>query len=1258
MAEYFRKTKLLADTMAAAGRPLASGEFNTYLLAGLGSEYDSLVTSVTTRFDPPSPEELFSHLLTHEARLLQQALALTTSSEITANATSKQASPRGRNGGRGRGFHRGYRGRGRGRFSPQSSPFTEDRPTCQVCFKSGHTALQCYNRFNHAFQAPPPASFTANYSSIPAGPDSYWYPDSAASNHMTHDYTNLSHNPTEYTGEEQVRVGDGSALPIHHTGGSSLSTPSRSLRLSNLLHVPLLTKNLISVRQFCADNSVFFEFHADSFCVKDLRTKELLLRGPTKHGLYVFPSTSTEIGSTSSPQAYVGERTSVPHWHHRLGHPSLQVVRKILHRFQLPVDVHPATSGLCSACCQAKSHTLPFSRSTSPVTRPLQLLFMDVWGPAPMLSRDGFRFYFSIVDVFSRYTWLFPIRFKSDVYSQFIKFQHSVERFFDLRIASVQTDWGGEFRSLHTYLVSQGITHRLSCPHTHQQQGTVERKHRHIVETGLALLTSAALPQFYWADAFQTAVYLINRLPSPVTRRVSPYFLLFHKHPDYTILRIFGTTCYPHLRPYTSHKLDPRSLPCLFLGYSPSHRGYICLHLPTSRVYISRNVVFDESHFPYRQSSAVSSAPTHTSPSTHTALPLALSLSPPHVSSSVSSPSSTEPPVLDSSSSPSVTSSGSSAPHRSFPHDISSTPSPSSAPIVTRSHHNIQCPKVRTDGTIPWPPPRAHVTTTAVPFEPTSVSEALKFSEWRAAMNEEFQALMTTRTWTLVPPSPSQNVLGCKWVFRTKFHSDGSLERRKARLVAKGFHQQVGLDYVETFSPVIKPSTVRLVLSIAVQSGWSLRQLDVQNAFLHGDLQEIVHMAQPTGFIHPDYPHFVCKLNRSLYGLKQAPRAWFSKLSSKLLELGFSASRSDSSLFTFIRPHLQLYFLVYVDDIVITGSDASAIDHLIASLQADFPLKDLGQLHYFLGVEVHHLSNGLLLTQQKYIADLLRRTNMSTAKLVHTPMATTAPLSARDGTAFEDPTLYRSVVGSLQYLSFTRPDLSYAVNRVCQYMHAPRTPHWQAVKRILRYLRFSAHFGLFYSRSSSRVLSAYSDADWAGCPDDRRSTGGSCVFFGSHLITWSSRKQPTIARSSTEAEYKAVANATCELLWVQALLRDLGVSISSPPVLWCDNLGATYLTSNPVMHSRTKHVEVDYHFVRDRVASKSLRVSFLSSKDQLADLFTKPLSVHRFSMLRTSLAVHPLQLGSRGAVRISSAPGQCSSFAAPSSKSSTSADAS
>jgi hypothetical protein len=487
-------------------------------------------------------------------------------------------------------------------------------------------------------------------------------------------------------------------------------------------------------------------------------------------------------------------------------------------------------------------------------------------------------------------------------------------------------------------------------------------------------------------------------------------------------------------------------------------------------------------------------------------------------------------------------------------------------------------------------------------------------------MQEEYDALQRQGTWSLVSPPPSKNIVGFKWVYKLKHNSDGSISRYKARLVAKGFHQQYGVDYAETFSPVVKPPTVRLVISLAVSLNWPLRQLDVRNAFLHGTLQEEVYMQQPPGYVHPDHPNLVCKLHKSLYGLKQAPRAWFESFTSQLLHLGFTASSADSSLFIFHDKHIIAYLLLYVDDIVITSNTPSYLDHLIQSLSSVFELKDLGPLSYFLGLQIHRTSQALYLSQTKYATDLLHKHHMFDTKPAKTPCIPNTRLTLTEGTPLQEPHSYRSLVGALHYLTFTRPDLSFAVHQVCQFMHSPTTTHLTAAKRILRYLRGTLHHGIAFT-PGPMTLSAFTDADWAGDPSDRKSTSGFLVYLGSNPITWSAKKQPTVSRSSTESEYRALAIAAAELCWLRTLLKDLRIYLADTPILWCDNVSALAIASNPVFHARTKHIEVDFHFVRERVLRKDLVVNFVSTQDQLADIFTKSLPTTRFLELQRNLMV-------------------------------------
>ncbi|KAJ0583006.1 putative RNA-directed DNA polymerase [Helianthus annuus] len=488
----------------------------------------------------------------------------------------------------------------------------------------------------------------------------------------------------------------------------------------------------------------------------------------------------------------------------------------------------------------------------------------------------------------------------------------------------------------------------------------------------------------------------------------------------------------------------------------------------------------------------------------------------------------------------------------------------------------------------------------------------------------EFTALQDNETWELVPRPLDRPVIRCMWLFRHKFKSDGSLERYKARLVVNGNSQTVGIDCDETFSPVVKPATIRTVLSLAVSRAWSIHQLDVKNAFLHGELHETVFMHQPPGFYDARFPHHVCRLKKSLYGLKQAPRAWYTRFANFITSKGFRSSTCDQSLFVYQQGSSNIaYLLLYVDDIVLTASNDRLLNNIISTLSREFAMTDLGRLHHFLGIKVSQQKNGIFLSQAQYAKDIIARASMSSCKPCSTPVDLSSKLSATDGALFSDPTLYRSLAGALQYLTFTRPDLSYAVQQVCLFMHEPRDPHFAFMKRIIRYLQGTIDYGIRIVRSASSDLVAYSDADWGGCPDSRRSTSGYCVFLGDNLISWSAKRQPTVSRSSAEAEYRGVANAVAETTWIRNLLFELHTPLTRASVVFCDNVSAVYLSNNPVQHQRTKHIEIDIHFVREKVRLGHIKVLHVPSSMQYADIFTKGLSRELFQSFRSSLSVCP-----------------------------------
>lgn len=340
-----------------------------------------------------------------------------------------------------------------------------------------------------------------------------------------------------------------------------------------------------------------------------------------------------------------------------------------------------------------------------------------------------------------------------------------------------------------------------------------------------------------------------------------------------------------------------------------------------------------------------------------------------------------------------------------------------------------------------------------------------------------------------------------------------------------------------------------------------------------------------------------------------------------MLAATFVPSKADSSLFIRRSGGHLLYVLVYVDDIIITGTDSVAIDRFVKDLDIHFSLKDLGRLNYFLGIEVTSTLHGVSLSQKKYILELLQKASMDKSKASPTPMMTTCRISAHEGTPMEDEHLFRSIVGALQYVVITRPDIAFSVNKVCQYMHKPLDVHFKAVKRILRYLQGTLDYGLQFTRHLKLVLEAYSDASWGSDVDDGRSTSGFCVFLGGNLVSWSSKKQQVVSRSTAEAEYRSLAHVTAEITWIRLLLTELGVTLPSKDLVWCDSSATIAVANNPVMHSKFKHVELDLFFVREKVVDGSLLVGHVSGQDQVADMLTKPLAVGLFDKFRKRLGV-------------------------------------
>ena len=506
--------------------------------------------------------------------------------------------------------------------------------------------------------------------------------------------------------------------------------------------------------------------------------------------------------------------------------------------------------------------------------------------------------------------------------------------------------------------------------------------------------------------------------------------------------------------------------------------------------------------------------------------------------------------------------------------------------------------------------------------EPTKVDEAFLEPEWIQAMQEELHQFELNNVWELVkrPDPRKHNIIGTKWIYRNKQDENGLVVRNKARLVAQGYTQVEGIDFDETFAPVARLEAIRILLAYANHHDITLYQMDVKSAFLNGKLEEEVYVAQPPGFEDPKNPDKVFRLNKALYGLKQAPRAWYDTLKEFLMKKGFKPGSLDPTLFTKSYDGELFVCQIYVDDIIFGCTDQRYSDEFAYMMSEEYQMSMMGELKFFLGLQIRQQHNGIFISQEKYLKDVLRKFGMQDCKGVKIPMPTNGHLCTDENGIDFDHKVYRSMIGSLLYLCASRPDIMLSVCMCARFQAAPKESHHKAVKHILRYLAHTPTLGLWYPKGSAFDLIGYSDSDYAGDRVDRKSTSGTCHFLGRSLVCWSSKKQNCVSLSTAEAEYIAAGSCCAQLLWMKQTLKDYGVNMKNVP-LYCDNESAIKIAHNPVQHSKTKHIQIRHHFLRDHVLKGDISIEHVKTEEQLADIFTKPLDEKRFSKLRCELNI-------------------------------------
>ncbi|GJW98994.1 retrovirus-related pol polyprotein from transposon TNT 1-94 [Tanacetum coccineum] len=508
--------------------------------------------------------------------------------------------------------------------------------------------------------------------------------------------------------------------------------------------------------------------------------------------------------------------------------------------------------------------------------------------------------------------------------------------------------------------------------------------------------------------------------------------------------------------------------------------------------------------------------------------------------------------------------------------------------------------------------------------EPKNFKSDVTEDCWFLAMKDEIHEFDRLDVWELVPPPDCAMIIALKWIYKVKLDEYGDVLKNKACLVAKGYRQEEGLDFEESFAPVARLEAIRIFMANAASKNMTVYQMDVKTTFLNGELREVVYVSQPEGFVDPDRPHHVYRLKKALYGLKQAPRAWYDTLSKFLLAQGFSKGVVDPTLFIRKIGKHTLHVQIYVDDIIFASTDPTDCDRFSTEMSSKFQMSMMGQISFFLGLQISQNPRGIFINQSKYANEILKKFDLHKSDPVDTPMVERTKLDEDLSGIPVDQTQYRSMIGSLMYLTASRPDLVFAVCMCARYQSKPTKKHLEAVKRVFQYLQGTINIGLWYLKDTAMALTAYADADHAGCQDTRRSTSGSAQFLGDKLVSWSSKKQTSTSISSTEAEYIAMSGCCAQILWMRSQLSDYGFAYNHIP-LYCDNKSAIALCCNNVQHSRSKHIDIRHHFIREQVEKGVVELYFMRTEYQLADIFTKALPRERFEFILPRLGMKSMK---------------------------------
>ncbi|KAH9658981.1 hypothetical protein KPL70_023688 [Citrus sinensis] len=901
---------------------------------------------------------------------------------------------------------------------------------------------------------------------------------------------------------------------------------------------------------------------------RDLHQGKIVMKGVRKNELYILAGSSPVQGISVSMT-----RDKSKLWHMRLAHISERGLKELSNQGLFGNDKVTSLK-FCEKCVFGKATRLKFTLGRKETKQTLNYIHSDLWGPSQVPSLGGARYFVSFIDDFSMKVWIYVLKHKGEALERFKEWITLIENQTDKKIKRLRTDNGLEYcsKEFEDFCKSKGITRHRTVTYTPQQNGIAERMNRTIIERVRCMLLNANLSKGFWAEAVTTAAYLINRSTSSALGFKTPQELWSGKPPDLSNLRIFGCPAYAHIK---QGKLEPRAIKGYFLGYPEGIKGFKIWTLSgkPSRILISRDVTFDEEHMlQSKVKTEIEATETEEEDSVGQ-----------KVEHSDSGKTSEQPSDRSK--------------ERKNPSELETYQL-----ARDRERRAIKMPKKYGIADL-----ISYALTVADEVnggEPLSYKEAMRCGDklkWYAAMQDEIVSLKKNNTWILVDRPPNKKLVGNKWIFKLKAGaSENEPPRHKARLVAKGFTQRAGVDFNEVFSPVVKYSSIRLLLALSAFHDLELEQMDVKTAFLHGSLDEEIFMAQPEGFIEKGSEDKVCLLKKSLYGLKQSPRQWYLKFDEFMISHGYCRSRFDNCVYYKLSSSGGgIYLLLYVDDMLIACSQKEEIKKLKVELSTEFEMKDLGAATKILGMQIirDRKSKVLFLSQADYVKNVLTRFNMEDSKPVSTPLSTHFQLSkSLEPTTDDDFNYmreipYSSAVGSIMYaMVCTRPDLAHAIGVISRFMRNPGKGHWNAVKWVLRYLQGSTVTTIMFGKTSeaSPEAAGFVDSDYAADKDRRRSI--------------------------TEAEYIALTEAVKEAIWLRGLVTELGFEQEIVRVS-CDSSSAIQLSKNPKFHERTKHIDVRMHFIRDEISKGVVNVVKVPTEVNPADMLTKPLPSVRFRNL-------------------------------------------